>query len=213
MFLILTVFTNLVGIASFIFYLLQNKKVREELKSILPFLILVFISSIYEIIGTNFFNIDSKYWFRLYTLLEFLVLFYFFKKILKKNHKVLFNLILSFFLAVFIILLFYWNSINSYTGDSYLSVIETFAVFLFTILWIKELFVKFEKESILEYSIFYFISGLLIYLSGTLILYLLSPILKLKYPELFYGFWVLNVFFNFLLRSIIIFVIWREQRK
>ncbi len=205
--------THIIGITSFLFYLVQIKKIKEELKSIFPFISLIFIASLYELIGTNFFHFPSKYWFRLYCLLEFLVLLYFFKKILKRTYKVLFNIFLIFFITVFIILAFYWNSINSYTGDSYLSVIETFAVFLFAILWIKELFVKFEKESILEYSIFYFISGLLIYLFGTLILFLLSPILKSKYPELFSSFWVLNVFFNFLLRSILFYVIWRERKK
>ncbi len=73
-------------------YLRQTKKQFDmELSAIKPYFYLLFIGAVYEIIFTTILKVPACYWWSLFTILEFLALWYFFKKIFLKNIIILFG--------------------------------------------------------------------------------------------------------------------------
>src|SRR5690606_3632430 len=78
-------FVYLLGILPLLFYLIKGSKNISYLKFLLPFIILMFIASIYEAIFTYILQIGTNPWFRIYSFLEFYTLLYFYWKLLNNN--------------------------------------------------------------------------------------------------------------------------------
>lgn len=197
-----------------IFLLKITAKSTDSVKyPIAPFLWLVFFSSVYEYVGTDLFQITSSYWFKLYSLLEFVTLAYFFYQLLQKKYKSYFLVFLVIYLVLFSIILIYWDESTRFKTDSYLSLIEIVLVYFFTIIWLKNIFSNSNEYNFVQTSNFYFISGIVLYLSGTFFLYLLGDsILKDEKLNL-EDFWILNIVFNIILRIFLILGVWKIQQK
>lgn len=197
-----------------IFLLKIKAKSTDSLKyPIAPFLWLVFFSSVYEYVGTDLFQITSSYWFKLYSLLEFVTLAYFFYQLLQKKYKSYFLVFSIIYLVLFSIILIYWDESTRFKTDSYLSLIEIVLVYFFTIVWLKNIFSNSSEYNFVQTSNFYFISGIVLYLSGTFFLYLLGDsILKDEKLNL-EDFWILNIVFNIILRIFLILGVWKIQQK
>lgn len=57
------------GSLPFAFYLKKGKENKNYIKFLLPFVVVIFVGGLYEVIGSEILRIDSKVWFRVYALL------------------------------------------------------------------------------------------------------------------------------------------------
>jgi hypothetical protein len=202
-------------LGSFPILLLINRvSLNSTLKyPIAPFLWLIIVSNLYEFVGTTLLKLPSAYWFRLYMLLEFFALGYFYYYLIEKKHGYFFLIFLTTYLVLFSILIFNWDIATSLKTNSYLAIIEIITVYFFSILWLKNIFTNMDKNNFVQKSDFFFVSGILLYLSGTIFLSLLGDsILKNKALHLD-DFWILNIIFNIILSIFLIVGVWKIQQK
>lgn len=195
-------------------FLWVKKRKNFPVKAITPFMYLVFFSTIYDLVFTHFLKVPSTIWFYVYLLLEYGAITYFYYLILPKSQHKIIQGFTILFLILFVGFLFIFNLQNSFRLESYLSLVETTAVWVFSYLWIKNLFQDFEREkSILNYPTFYFIMGFVIYLSGTIILFLLIHYIEKKDGISRNSLWNLNLFFLLVFRLIHYKAIWMGRMK
>ncbi len=68
-----------------ILYCIQTKsKFKDSIAAIKPFLWLLFLGSLYELIFTGFLKVPAAYWFTFYTLIEFWAICFFYNYLFKK---------------------------------------------------------------------------------------------------------------------------------
>ena len=203
----LSVFLGFVPLSLF---LISKNKLSKDVFLILPFLILTFFASAYELIFGLILKIDASLWFKIYTSLEFFVLLHYFYRLLKGRYQYLYYFFGLLYSVCFGILLYQGKIDNFMDGDGYLQAIESVFVLTAILLWMQYAFIHLKEDSLLKYSHFYFISGLLFYFSGTLFLFLLGH-LVLKNAEEFVEYWMVNLFFNIILKLILLIGIWKAR--
>lgn len=194
-------------------FLVLRKRLRDEISLILPYLIITFFASFYELVFTYFLKIDASVWFKIYTLLEFLVLVHYFYRLLRGSYKYLYFCFVFLFLSCFGLIVFQGKITRFMDGDSYLQVIESVFVITCILLWMKYAFINLKEDSLLKFSQFYFISGLLLYFSGTLFLFMLGSLILENEKQYFLDFWLLNLFFNIFFKILLLIGIWKGQVK
>ena len=96
---------------------------------ILPFVCLVFFSSIYEFLSFRF-NWSSAYWFRFYTFFDFLFIFYFYYQNLKNRFRNYFIFSLIAFFILFVYLLSIWDVNQCDKTEFYLITFESIFVLI-----------------------------------------------------------------------------------
>ena len=209
------VFYTCIAVGMIPILVLKRKGVvtTAETRYIEPFLWLIVISNIYEVICTRILYINSAAWFRLYLILEFLVVAHYFYRLLGRRCTAFFVSAAAVFIIAFIILGIYWKTIDSFMGDAVLSVIEIIFVYVCSIMWFKDIFINVEEDSLLQSPSFFFVSGFVIYLSGTIFLFLMANMLRKTESVDFQSIWMLNIIFNIILRILLIIGIWKGQRK
>lgn len=200
----------LIGVIPLILYLI-NKKVTIETNYILPFIFLMAFASLYEIIGTTFFQLRTIYWFRAYVFLEFYAVLYFYYKLL--NYKKVFIVYGVLYFLVYLYLLVNWPNNKKGFNDLPLNVMVTLLVVFGSFLWFIDVFKKLEDKPLLKRIDFFYISSFLIYFCGTFLVFLMTDYLlndaKYKIEE----FWTLIIFFNLVLRITLIFTVWKARIK
>ncbi len=205
----ITIFTILFGVIPlFIYYL---KKVT--IKPIEPFLWVVCIASLYEFLGTFVLKLNSEYWFIIYNFLAFFSIHYFFFKLLKGSYKYVFILFGILFLILSVFSFYEWENINYLDINSYYNSLQTLAVLFFSMLWIVRVFTNLELKSLTNSPMFYFVSGLILYYSGNVFLFLLSSYIFKIDKSNFQAFWMLIVILNLVLRTLLIVGIWKGRQQ
>ncbi len=205
-------FTIIYGVIPFLlFYVLKIN--NELLNQIYPFLLVVFVASIYELIGTVFLGISYENWYLIYKSLAFIGIHYYFYHLLNKDYKFLF----IFYGIVFIFLLFLaftlWNGLIVLDINAYFNFYQTLVVLTFSMLWFRRMFINLEEENLAKTPNFYFISGLIIYYCGTAFLFLMSSSLYAQDKSSFQYYWLLNILLNLVLRSSLIIGVWKARVK
>jgi hypothetical protein len=205
---------NVLAIVQLPLFLWIKKSKNFPVKAITPYMYLVSFGAVYDICCTHLLRISSSIWFYVYLLLEYSVIAYFFYFILEKKHQKTIKVTSVIFLFLFFGFLFIITNENKFQIESYLSLYETVAVWIFSYLWISNLFHDFEREkSILNYPTFYFIIGFVVYLSGTIILFLLIQFIESKPGVSITILWNLNLFFLLVIRLINYKAIWMGRIK
>lgn len=206
-------FVIIFGISPFLYFIVARRQSVIELKGIIPFVILTFISSLYELIGTLTFGWNVSFWYILYSISSFFCVFYFYYHILQKRHSWLFAI--SF--IVFVVLCYFLRQIYTtndfFKVDSYFKVYTTFFILLFSTLWFMKLFADSYIDNLLQNSTFYFISGFVLYYCGTLFLFLLSNHLYKLDSSTFQSYWLLNILLNFVLRTLLLVGLWMARTR
>lgn len=204
-------FTILLGIVPITLYRLAAKGKADDLKALVPFLWLVFAASLYEFFITGMLQVGSHYWFWINKILGFYSIHYFFYRLLDKRYP---NLYRSFNLAfaLFFLVLFYFEfSKVTLVGSSYLMVVQAAVIYIYAILWFVRLFKGISGETVLDYPVLLVVSGFLIFYSGNVVLYLLADTLLRLEGESFLEYWMLNVYLNFIFRTMLIIAIWKRK--
>lgn len=207
------VFVNFVcvlGIIPFVVYLL-NRKVSIETKCFLPFIFLLAFASFYEFLGTDIFKINTSYWFRLYSLLEFCTVWYFYFKFLQYKKTYIFYGII--YLALFCFLLINWSPSSREMNDLPLNIAITLLVLVSSFLWFLDVFKKGDDKPLYLRPEFYYVSALLIYFTGTFWVFLMTDYIINDDSIKLLDYWVLIVIFNLILRVTLIFAVWKAQIK
>ncbi len=206
------IFTILYGIIPYVYYSLIKDR-ENLLKSIYPFLVIVFIASIYEFIFPILFKTSIKYWFLVYKTLAFISLNYFYFLELDKKHKFLFVFFSVIFLLFVILTFSAWNNVFYMEISSYFNALQTIIILTFSSLWFIKSFKELEMKSLLESPVFFIIAGLIISYCGTVFLFLLAELLYNIDKSSFQEYWMLNIILNLLLRTLLIFGIWKAQAR
>jgi hypothetical protein len=205
-------FTTLVsGLIPAIFVLGKKNYFSPEIFFLKPLFLILAFASFYEVIITLIFKVNTAVWFRIYTLMEFLCILYFFRQLLERKYKMLWNCFLLLFVASFVVLGIEWMVYENRKTDSYLTVIETLLVFAGSVIWFKDIFKYAKLASLWNSPAFYFISGFILYFSGTLFLFLMSDFVFTSKEMSKY--WIINVILTLLLNIILLIGIWKGQQK
>lgn len=199
-----------IGVVPFLVLTYKNK-VFDFKQPIVPFIWVTAIATLYEFIGTVLLQINTAYWFQFYSLLELGSLYYFFYKLIKPQYKRWYQIFLILFILVYIFSFFYWGEYNALVSKTINKTLMTLFVFLSSFLWIKKLFEKMHIPILWKNAEFYFISGLIIYYSGTFLLFLLSDFI-FNSNLYFYDYWLINVLATLILRLFLIIGVWNMNR-
>jgi hypothetical protein len=206
-------FVIIFGITPLLYYFIARSKNARELKPIIPFITLTFVSSLYELFGSLIFGWNVSYWFVFFEILAFLCIYYFYFEILQKQFLKLFLLTLFLFLGFCFYLSLNFIIKDFFIVSSYLNTFTTLFILFFTIIWFRRLILDASIENLLENSTFYFISGFILYYFGTLFLFLISNYLY-KFDALsLQSYWVVNIILNLILRILLIVGLWKARTK
>ncbi len=209
--MVLLYFVIIFGVSPFLYFLIARRQSAIELKAILPYVFLTFISSFYEFFGTLTFGWNVSYWFVIYDILDFSCIFYFFYIILQKNHSWIFKAFLVLFAALCYYLYWQYEIKDVLVVNNYFKGFITLFVLLFSIFWFVKMFAEVYVDNLLNNSTFYFISGFILYHCGTLFLFLLSNYIYNADSVLFQSYWVFNIVLNFVLRSLLLVGLWKAK--
>lgn len=172
-----------------------------------PFVWLTTIATIYEFVGTLLFQINSDYWFQLYTLLEFVAIYYFYFKLVRPQFKMLFRSILVLFLIFYI---FSFIPSGSFIATSATKTITPLFVIMGSTLWVRKLFMEMSIPDLWKSSQFYFVSGFLLYYTSTFFLFLLRDSM-LSVNSNFYDYWLVNIIAALIFRILLSFGAWQMK--
>lgn len=209
--MVLLYFVIVFGISPFLYFLVARRQSAIELKPILPYVFLTFISSLYEFFGTLTFGWNVSFWFLIYDILDFFCVFYFFYIILQKKYSKIFATFLVLFIALCCYLYLHYYINDFLIVNNYFKGFITFFVLLFSILWFVKMFAEVYVDNLLNNSTFYFISGFILYYCGTLFLFLLSNYILEVDSALFQSYWVVNIVLNFVLRTLLLVGLWKAK--
>jgi hypothetical protein len=209
--MVLLYFVIIFGISPFLYFLVAKRQCAIELKAILPYVFLTFISSLYELLGSLTLGWNVSYWFLVYDVLDFSCVFYFFYIILQKKYSRIFTAFLISFTALCYYLYLHYAINDFLVINNYFKGFITFFVLLFSILWFVKIFAEVYVDNLLNNSTFYFISGFILYYCGTLFLFLLSNYILEVDSSLFQSYWVVNIVLNFVLRSLLLVGLWKAK--
>ncbi|MBY0485902.1 MAG: hypothetical protein K2P85_01725 [Flavobacteriaceae bacterium] len=207
------IFAILFGLLPLVVFLILKKQLGEDLSPIVPFLIVVFIASVYEFLGALILKNSVEYWFLTYDTIAFFSIHYFYYTILKRKYKLFFSIFIILFICLLSLTFTGWNSKNFLELNSYFNAYQTFVVLLFSAIWFRELFVNLELASLAKSPIYYFICGLVLYYTGTLFLFLSSHLFLEIDNSTFFDYWILNIILNLVLRTLLIVGIWKARMK
>ncbi|CAM4343838.1 YhhN-like protein [Flavobacterium terrigena] len=203
--------TILYGLFPFLVFLFNRNKIANNANAILPFVLLVFFSAIYEFVFTVLLRWDVGNWYLTYCVVSFLTLFYFYKEILS-NAKSKLKITSFIFFLIILFYLFYRFDVQDflkicYNIDTYITVF----IFIFSIIWFRKIFRELEYESLWDIPYFYVVSGLILYYFGNFFLFLMTELIYKNDSNLFQYYWLLNVVLNLVLRTLLIVGIWKAR--
>ena len=210
-FFYIAVFVLITGLVPLILFLVyRNKKSMTKSLIFLPFLILVFLASIYELVVTAILKVDSSVWFRIYPLLEFFTLTWVFNRLFQGKYRFWYLSFAGIF--TFIWFVFFTDASSSFLqNEGVLNLLVLILVLSSCVIWFNKK-IRFESENIIVDPLFYFWVGLLLYFCGTFFLFALGELLFNTSKKMFLQYWYINLFFIFILRLSLCTGIWKESR-
>lgn len=200
----LFIFSNILGYFPLIINILRKNKNKSS-KGISMYLYFIALASLYELFFSYYLKINVEIWFKVYSLLEFILILQIFKS--QKNGPNKF---------VYIFFTFLYFSILTYVTllipekhflfhDALLNFVTFLFIISFSIVWFKNYIKSNESLLFLNIPFFYFLSGLMIYYSGIIFLSIFS--LAIINSEMSINeFWITNIIFLIIHRIILIFM-------
>jgi hypothetical protein len=188
----------------------------SKIKGIYPFIYIVLIASLYELIFSYFLKFNVVNWFLVYEILSFGGIHYFFYHLLEKKNRGLFLILVILFLVLFICINFNLTPIsisNFLIRTSIFKTLQTFIIVFFSILWFRKVFGELKDENLFNNPNFYFVSGLNICYAGTVLLFLISHYVHNSNPKAIDDFWIMNIILNLFLRILLVVGLWKARAK
>lgn len=198
--------TLFIGIIPLLILIIKRKAFTFK-EPIVPFVWLTVLATLYEFIGSIVLQVNTAYWFQLYSLLELIALYYFFYKLFSASHRKILLVSIGVLLLTYISSLFIWMEYSQLISNAVNATSITLFVFFFSFVWFKNLFEKAKIVNPWRDPTYCFVSGLAMYYSTTLFLFLLSSFFFVS-ESYFYDYWLVNIMATFILRTFLIMGVW-----
>lgn len=199
----LFLFSNILGYIPLVINSIRKRKKKNQFnKYISMYLYFIALASLYELVFSYYLKINVEIWFKVYSLLEFILIL----QIFKTQKKGLNNFLYTFFTFLYISILTYvtlWIPEKHFLfHDALLNFVTFLFIISFSIVWFKNT-IKSNESLLLNIPFFYFLSGLMIYYSGIIFLSIFSLAIinsNISINE----FWITNIIFLIIHRIILI---------
>lgn len=203
----LIILLNIFSLLLLVFYV----KLKSN-NNLLHLAILFSFGALYELIFTIYFKVNSEIWFKIYPFLEFIGLLYFFRKLIGLSQSV-FYIIIGIYSVLFIYMYYLYHfKISSTALELFIPITHCLLVFTGSTRWTIQQFKKLETSSLLHFPVFYILSGMILYYSGTFFIFGLETIFRYtKSPVLLY-FWYINLLLLFIYRLSFYIAIWKAKK-
>jgi hypothetical protein len=192
-------------------YFYLNKQLLDNLN--IYYLVLLFgLGALSELSFSIILNFDSQYWFKIYSYLEFLTLLLFFRKLIGITQSVFYFIIILYSIIYAFLAVMFFNKININLFELFIPIANCLLVFTGSTKWTIQQFEKLETSSLLHFPVFYILSGMILYYSGTFFIFGLETIFRYtKSPVLLY-FWYINLLLLFIYRLSFYIAIWKAKK-
>jgi len=200
----------IVIVTGFVPVVLAHKIKFYPFNYIKPYLWLLFLASFYEGLFSLILKVDPHYWLLTYSFAEFAVLAYYYNRILNKKYQNIIILLGAFYAIGGITA--YLTVYDPLYFDKYFGCVTTIFVYIFTILWFKDLFLELNVKSLWQLPEFYFVSAFLLYFSGTFFLFLLAETIFKNKETHYIDYVIVNIGLSFVLRILTIIGIWKARK-
>ena len=206
------IFTILYGLLPLLIYHFLKEKLMG-IKAIYPFLVVVFIASLYEFIGSIVLRISAENWYLIYKTLAFFSIHYLFFVLLDNRYKIIFSVLILIYLVMIFLVFTHWSEYSYLNKSAFFNVFQTIIVLFFSILWFKKVFQELAVDDLLKEPFFYFLAGLIICYSGSVFIYLMGDSIYFNDKSSFQYYWLINIFLNLVLRTLLVFGIFKARIK
>ncbi len=189
--------------------ILKYRRLSPELKIITWYLFFAAVASIINsLLGLN--NINNMPVMHIYTLIEFILLSVFYRKILDSTRtgKYVYALI-PVFIILCIVNVFFFQNIHTY--NTYTKSIEAVIIIFFAVAYFKKILDKIGPDESRSNLIVYLNSGLLLYFSGSFALFTISNLIVENRP-FFLVMWSIHATFLLLLYILIAIALWKHKK-
>ena len=177
-----------------------------------PFIWLTFLATLYEGQVLLFSKINLTYWSEIYSLAEFVSVFYFYFKLFQPRFKVIFRLIFIFLIINYGISFYCLEEYSVFIAKAVNRIPLTFLVLLGSYWWVRDLFKNEEVQNLWQNPTFYFMSAFYIYYLVTMPLFLMGSIIFTT-NLYFYDFAIINVIATLILRTLLIIGVWKMNLR
>ncbi|NJM78974.1 MAG: hypothetical protein HC854_03875 [Flavobacterium sp.] len=116
-------------------------------------------------------------------------------------------LLATIYLFIYLFLLMNWSPTQKGFNDLPLNIAITLVVVFSSCLWFVEVFKNLEDKPLYKRTDFFYISSLLIYFTGTFLVFLMADFLIDDPNYRILDYWVLIIIFNLILRAILILLL------
>ena len=193
--------------------LLLRIKITKPSEYFIPFLSLMFVASVYEIVFTTYLKIPVDHWVVFYNFMAFVTLFYFYYQLLNHQYKSLFIGFAFAFMGLCSYLFCNYNFSHHFVFSSYLKVLQTSFILVFSVLWFIEVFKQKVELNLFKTPVFYFISALILYYCGVLFVFLSHKYIYQNHKSISGSIWSLNLYLNLVMRFLSIYGVWIARKK
>ena len=209
---ILFYLATLAAAGVFALYLIYRKTLSQDLRGAVPYFWLTGLSAFYEQVFTFWLRVDATVYFRVYGLLDLLLVLYFYSTVIRGQKVVIWTAALLHVL-VCAYLCIRFDRYNLTDADQVMVPLATVFIFYFTFCWFRQKFLEMQDRSLLSIPSFYMVSGIFIYSAATVFLFLYSSaVSQSKEVNFILDFWVFNIFMVIIVRIIYSIAIWMGRK-
>lgn len=192
-------------------YFYLNKQLLDNLN--IYYLVLLFgLGALSELSFSIILNFDSQYWFKIYSYLEFLTLLLFFRKLIGITQSVFYFIIILYSIIYAFLVVMFFNKININLFELFIPIANCLLVFTGSTKWTIQQFEKLETSSLLHFPVFYILSGMILYYSGTFFIFGLETIFRNTKNTILLYFWYVNLVLAFIYRLSFYIAIWKAKK-
>lgn len=203
--LIITI--SIISITLLIFFL-KSKKLKEA--SLLIYLI--GFGALYELIFTIFLKFNSEIWFKTYSYFEFITLLIFFRKLIGLSQSVFYFIATLYSLMFTALAVLFFKHINVNIFELFIPVSNCLLIYTCSTKWTIQQFEKLENSSLFHFPVFYILSGMILYYSGTFFIFGLETIFRYTKSSILLYFWYINLVLLFVYRLSFYIAIWKAKK-
>lgn len=207
MLFILIILINLFSIALYFFYL----KYKTNM-SILYFVILFSLGALYELIFSIYLKFNTEIWFKIYSYFEFITLLIFFRKLIGISQSVFYFIVTLYSLMFTALAVLFFKHINVNIFELFIPVSNCLLIYTCSTKWTIQQFEKLENSSLFNFPVFYILSGMILYYSGTFFIFGLETIFRYTKSSILLYFWYINLVLLFVYRLSFYIAIWKAKK-
>lgn len=192
--------------------LFYKKRAFDKKHPVVPLIWLTALASLYEYIGSIVLQINTNYWFQIYSFLELTAVYYFFYRLLGDSYTRYRTVFLILFVLSYAVSFMYWSPSDKFISLAVNKSAITVFVIMSVFLWFRHISEKGEIMNLWKYDNFYFVFGLLMYYSVTFCLFLLGSLI-FDSSGYAYDYWLANILATLGLRIVLIIGVWKMKPR